>query len=472
MKQLTTFAILAILLFITAGCKTTQNAPAQSPVAQDAVAATDNQQNQDSSEIDEPQNQSEEDAPENWRLLMEAAAKGDLASVKQLIASKADVNTQLENGWTPLKVATYEMHPAIVEAMLVAGADVNAQNGESKVSALMIAANGGRFRRGLGFPAPSMQVNTVVKNLIAANADVNAADSEGDTVLHYAVQKGDPEIVKILISAGADIHAVTSSQMTALMMATSCESPFCMDLETKVQLVQVLLQANAAVNAQDALGNTALHYAALVESNSDDFSGQAAYIVKMLLDAGADPKLKNHEGESPEAFVAGLKVKTLPKNNAIDSQSASLMRALLYRDFETAGELLKEGVDVNAKNSFGETLLMKAIVSSFWYGDLNNEGLIFAESLIAAGANVNAADVNGTTALMLASERMIPNLVEELLKAGADANAKDSEGRTALDRFGKKTRFFESRDVFFKDGTIALTRIDIQKIRDMIQNAM
>ena len=305
---------------------------------------------------------------------------------------------------------------------------------------------------------------------------MNAKDSDGATVLQYAVANGDPEIVKTLLSASADVNAATDSQVTALMMAASCQSLFCSDLETKVELVQTLLQAKAAINAQDEKGNTALHYAVLPDDNNQ-VPEHAEYIAKLLLDAGANPKLKNNEGKSAEALIAALKVKKLPQIRPIDPQSKEMMRALLYRDFEKANELLKAGIDVNAQDNFGETLLMKAVVSSFWMGDLNNEGIGVAESLVAAGANVNAADPNGTTPLMLASERLIPNLAESLLKAGADAKMKDREGRTALDRFEQgKTKFFrftyDRRDVFFKDGTIALTIINHEKLHDLLQAAM
>jgi hypothetical protein len=55
------------------------------------------------------------------------------------------------------------------------------------------------------------------------------------------------------------------------------------------------------------------------------------------------------------------------------------------------------------------------------------------EDLLKAGANVNAANDVGTTALMLLAQRGNPDEIETLLKAGADARKKDAAGRTALD---------------------------------------
>ena len=55
------------------------------------------------------------------------------------------------------------------------------------------------------------------------------------------------------------------------------------------------------------------------------------------------------------------------------------------------------------------------------------------EDLLKAGAEVNAANDEGMTALMLLAQRGDPDEIGTLLKAGADARMKDSEGRTALD---------------------------------------
>ena len=55
------------------------------------------------------------------------------------------------------------------------------------------------------------------------------------------------------------------------------------------------------------------------------------------------------------------------------------------------------------------------------------------EDLLKAGADVNAVNNVGMTALMLLVQRADPDEIKLLLKAGADARKKDSEGRTALD---------------------------------------
>ncbi len=405
---------------------------------------------------------------------MDAVQKGDLETVKALIQSKADVNAQTDAGWTPLKVAVMEMKPEIVKALIAAGADVNAQDPKSQVSALMLAADGGMEKR--GFPSLSLASGEIVKMLLDAHADVNAVSSKGETPLHFAAGFGEPEIVKTLIAAGVNVNAAKiGSGVTALMEAVACKSILCRDLGMRDQLVEALLQAKVNVNAQDQEGNTALHYAALAVINKQN-PDHAARIAGRLLDAGADPKLKDRGGKSTEAFVQSLKRVETVKGKPLDQKSAAMMRAILYRDFNAASELLKAGVDVNAQDAFGETLLMKAIVSCFEQGNLSAEGVKLAKALIAAGANVNAADQSGTTALMLAAERLIPDLVDALLQAGADVKASDNAVYTAIERLEEgKRKFFRfgpsHRDVFYESGTVAFTRIDHEQLLEKLKAA-
>jgi hypothetical protein len=85
-------------------------------------------------------------------------------------------------------------------------------------------------------------------------------------------------------------------------------------------------------------------------------------------------------------------------------------------------EIVKAGVDVNARSQRGETALMASAVTG-----------MADEDLLKAGAEANAVNDDGMTALMLLVQHGHPDEVETLLKAGADARMKDSQGRTALD---------------------------------------
>lgn len=127
-----------------------------------------------------------------------------------------------------------------------------------------------------------------------------------------------------------------------------------------------------------------------------------------------------HRGDK-KAFYAALAMGD--KLTDVDASGwTPLMYAASSYSNSPVSELVKAGVDVNARSKRGETALMASAVTGMADKDLLN-----------AGAEVNAVNDDGMTALMLLVQRGDPGEVETLLKAGANARMKDSKGRTALD---------------------------------------
>ena len=116
-------------------------------------------------------------------------------------------------------------------------------------------------------------------------------------------------------------------------------------------------------------------------------------------------------------------LQTNPKVDAIDSSGWT---ALMYAETTTSSDsvslLLKAGANPNHKSFRGDTPLMVSAMSQLFDGDL-----------AGAGADVNAANTDGTTALMILAAKGEGDEVRDALKAGADASLRDSNGRTALD---------------------------------------
>jgi hypothetical protein len=160
--------------------------------------------------------------------LMRAAQKGDLESVRRLLAGRADVNARDWVGKTPLLHACGYGHisPQVVAALLAAGADPNASD-KGGVTALMGAA---------GWWGGKDKTLVILRALLAAGANTNAKDINGRTALMSAAAEGDLEAVRLLLEAGADVAAHTNDGSTALSLARQYKHP---------DVVQVLAEAGA-----------------------------------------------------------------------------------------------------------------------------------------------------------------------------------------------------------------------------------
>ncbi|HEY2018088.1 MAG TPA: ankyrin repeat domain-containing protein [Bryobacteraceae bacterium] len=137
----------------------------------------------------------------------------------------------------------------------------------------------------------AMQGNKeTVRALLKDKADVDAAQGDGTTALHWAAFRDDLDMVKMLLAAGANVKVGTrEGAITPLFMACT---------NGNAAIIDVLLAAGAEANSVNANGTTALMTAAA--SGSVD-------AVKVLLDHGADPKAKEKvHGQTALMFAAAL----------------------------------------------------------------------------------------------------------------------------------------------------------------------
>lgn len=229
-----------------------------------------------------------------------------------------------------------------------------------------------------------------VRALLDRHVDVNQAQVDGMTALHWAVAHDDLETAKLLIAANADVKIANRYGVTPLSIACT---------DGVAAMVEVLLAAGADPNTVLPGDESVLMTAAR--------TGKLAP-VRALLARGADVNARERRGQTP------------------------LMWAAAEGHAEVAAAMLQAGADFRASLPSGFTPLFFAV----------REGRIDAvRVLLQAGADVNGAmeppkstgkaPSKGTSPLILAVENGHFDLAVVLLEAGADPNDQRS-GHTAL----------------------------------------
>ncbi len=237
-----------------------------------------------------------------------------------------------------------------------------------------------------------------VRALIDKRVDVNAAEADGTTPLHLAVDRDAPDIVQMLVRAGANVKAANRYGATPLWLAS---------VNGNARTMAMLLEAGADASAANAEGETALMVAA--RTGKPD-------AVSALLARGADPNAKE-----------GWRGQT------------ALMWAAAEGHAAVIDTLVARGADLKARSNAGFTALLFAA----------REGRIAAvETLLKAGADINdslpvrrragqpqgqtpAAPEVGLNAFLLAAANAHYELAARLLDRGVDPNAAP-QGYTAL----------------------------------------
>lgn len=141
---------------------------------------------------------------EGRTALMYAAGNGDPTTAQALLTNGADVNAVDTQGWTPLMHAAENGEAATVQALLSNKAHVNAK-GKDGWTALMAAASRGHL--------------TATQALLANGAEADARDKDAQTALFLAVQKGHTAVVQALLDGGADVNTKNKDGKTPVTLA-------------------------------------------------------------------------------------------------------------------------------------------------------------------------------------------------------------------------------------------------------------
>jgi ankyrin repeat protein len=374
-----------------------------------------------------------------------AAHFDELEIAELLIGAGADPNAANDYGATPLTVACTNANADMVEALLAAGADANAR-GLSGETPLMLCARTGNA--------------DAVSAIVAAGAEVNVSENDrGQTALMWAAAQKHPEAVRVLIEAGADVHARSHSGFSPLLFAARVG-----DLESS----EALLAAGADIEASDEHGMTPLVMASV--SGHEDLG-------IYFLDQGADPNARDEDGASALHYTVLMGITALngiryanytdhifrPSLNALAAALIERGAELNYRfermpavggDRERVGigasplllaaaspdpEMLRlfheAGADPTLSTASNLTPLMAAAGLSRGQDYTEEEKVLALEAvrlLVEWGADVNAANDDGLTALHGAAVNGANGVVRYLVEHGATMDVWDHYQQTPL----------------------------------------
>ena len=355
-----------------------------------------------------------------------ACVNGNTGLVELLLAAGADPNTTLRGGETALMTAARTGNPGPVKALLARGAKVDAKERRGQTALMWAAAEGH---------------TTVVELLLKAGADFRTPlPDSGFTPLCFAVREGRTEVARVLLKAGADVNDTLQPRKVTGKGPRAGTSPLLLAVENgHFELAVVLLEAGADPNDQRS-GFTPLHALTWVRKpprgDGDDGdpppigSGRLSSLqfAKKLVEHGADvnAQLKNGKGGAG-SFT---KIGATPFLMAAATADTALMRLLV--------EL---GADPLLANRDNCTPLMTACGIGIGGAEADEtagtepEVIEAVQLLLRLGADVNAVDANGETAMHGAAYKNLPKVVQLLAEKGAKIeiwNRKNKYGWTPL----------------------------------------
>lgn len=214
--------------------------------------------------------------------LSNALIANDPERIKYLLSKGADVNTPDLQGWTPLTSAARQRHDQTIALLIELGADPNKAdaNGLTPLAAALMRDH-----------VPS------IKKLVEHGAKLDVPGQQGYRPLALALAEKKYEAAKALMDAGADVSVASGEEkLTPLMIIAAQTGPaegsiFLPGSTRPTDIAKVLVEHGADINAQAANGMTALMIAA---------TNNSAPMIGLLMDAGADPAIKNAQGQTAE----------------------------------------------------------------------------------------------------------------------------------------------------------------------------
>jgi ankyrin repeat protein len=350
-----------------------------------------------------------------------------------------------EDGVTPLLTAIYHGDVQAVDRLIAAGANVRAANREGVTPLAMACLDG-------DLP--------IIDRLLKAGADPKERGPNDETLLMFAARNGRVDVITRLLAAGADVNAREGLRgTTALMWAAEQRHP---------EAVKALLAAGAdpaiasgpaglprnymAPRVDVSAVQEARQRRARATAAGRTYDEQVAFERRNPVGAGASPAGRPADPSLPDddtPVQAGLV-------GAGGGGLTALVFAAREGDIESAKALVDSGARINQTTEYGWTPLLTAV---------NNRNYALAKMLIDRGADVNITNKGGWTPLYLATDNRnieggdypVPKpdldhleIIKALLQHGANPNARIRDNTL--------TRTIFTMQWFFEDGATAFVR--------------
>ena len=237
--------------------------------------------------------------------------------------------------------------------------------------------------------------------MIAAGANVNQAQPDGTTPLHWATYRVDRELVDRLLKRGARANVVNRYGASPLHEAVRLASP---------ELTGILLEAGADANAANEDGMTALMLTARTGNVT---------VAELLVKAGADVnRIEQYKGQSAVMWAAG---ENHPEMVAfLVARGADLSIRAKATDWPSQ---ISSEPRVQYRPVGGLTPLLYAARAAC---------LACVKTMVEAGADTNRPNPDGMTPMMMALDNGAPEIAQYLLDRGANPHTWDWWGRTPL----------------------------------------
>jgi ankyrin repeat protein len=336
-----------------------------------------------------------------------ACVNGNETIVRELLDAGADPNTTLRGGETVLMTAARTGRVGPVAALLERGAKVDAQDRKGETALMWAAADGHA---------------DVVAPLIKSGADIHHRLKSGFTALLFAAREGRIEVARTLLKAGVDANEAMETERSGKRAPLEGMSALTLAVENgHFELAMELINAGADPNDQ-RWGYTALHMITWVRkpNRGDDEAGQpppqgsgkvtTLGFVRQIVTKGADVNARLKKGDGGRGKLSLNKA--TPFLMASKTADLPLMKLL--------AEL---GADSKLPNADGSTPLIAAAGLGCLAPDeeagTEAECLEAVKYLLGLGADINAVDRNGETAMHGAAYKSLPKMVHFLAENGA-----------------------------------------------------